>query len=812
MPTTKAENRYLYLTTPLGDDAFVLLEFSGHEAISQLFSYQLDMIAENGTEVLFEKLLGNKISFGVKGVDTKVEPRHFSGICMQMSQLGSDTEYTRYQMTVAPRSWLLTQIVRSRIFQQMTIPDILKQVLTGLDVDYQIQGSFDPREYCVQYNESDFDFASRLMEEEGIYYFFKFEEDSHKMVLANTPQSHPEIAELPENTLIYEGMEGGGRDEERVSAWEKIQDLRSGKYTLWDHKFELPHKHLEAERPTMDSISVGTVTHKLKVGNNDSLEVYEYPGRYAQRYDGIDKGGGEQPSSLQKIFQDNKRTVEIRMQQVEATTLLIRGESNSRHCVPGHKFKLDRNPKAAGIYVFVSVTHNAKEGSIRSGATVSEDHYGNMFTCIPFALAFRPQQVTRRPFIQGCQTAVVVGPAGEEIFTDKYGRIKVQFHWDRVGKMDANSSCWVRVATSWAGIKWGAIYIPRIGHEVLVDFLEGDPDRPVVTGSVFNADTMPPYDLPDNKTVSTMKSRSSIGGGETGFNEIRFEDKKDSENFFMHAAKDMDTFVENDRKEYIKRDRHLFVDRDKFEKITRDTHLAVNRHYYQEIQQEYHSHVVGTAKTSYDDSLSEIVSGDTNAHYKSNYNVEVGAAMHIKVASSLVIEAGSGITLKVGGNFVTIDSSGVSVKGTMIMLNSGGAALGGAGCSTAAPKSATAALKAITFVGGLASVYAAAGMAEAALAAAGGGGGGGGGSAPSDGPTHDPNAEENKEKKHWVEIVLVDSDGKPVPSEPFRVTVPDGTVAEGTLDEKGYARVDGIDPGTCQVTFPALDKDYWGKA
>ena len=585
-------NRYLYLTTPLGDDKLLLRSFEGDEAISKLFSFELDLEAENTTSVDFDKLIGQKVSFGIQGVDPGQTPRHFHGIVVELGQGARDQRLTTYSMTVAPEIWKLSCIVRSRIFQHVNIPDILKKLFTGFDVAYELQGTFEQREYVVQYQESDLDFASRLMEEEGIYYFFKFTRGAHKLVLANTPQSHPD---LPGGSqVIFDAAEGGERDEERISLWKKEQYWGSGKYTLWDHHFQLPHKKLDAEQIVMDSVQAGKITHKLKLSGNEEMEVYENPGRYAQRFDGIDRSGGEKAADLQKIFDDNKRTTGIRMQQEETSTILIQGESNHWQMTPGHKFTLQRHFNADGQYVVTAVSHEAGEGGFHSAGVKErekekeeeddddDDHYGNEFECIPYALKFSPPRITRRPIVSGPQSALVVGPPGEEIFTDKYGRVKVQFHWDREGKNDADSSCWLRVATSWAGQKWGSIHIPRIGQEVIVGFLEGDPDRPIVTGSVYNADMMPPYDLPANKTQSGIKSRSSKGAGSANYNEIMFEDLKGSELIRTHAEKDQLLEVENDRTVIVGHDESIKIEHDRTENVKHNETVTVEgarKHY-----------------------------------------------------------------------------------------------------------------------------------------------------------------------------------------------------------------------------------------
>lgn len=542
MATYLQADRFLKVTTPLGPDALLLLGLDGREAISELFGFQLQVAAEIGTTVAFDKLLGQEITAEMALLEGKT--RYFSGLCSRIAEGGRDQTFAYYTLEIVPEAWLLTRKAQSRIFQQKSVPNILKAVFTGLkSLTYEIQGDFPPRDYCVQYRETDFHFASRLMEEEGIFYFFKHDASGHKMVVANTSQSHPDLPEL--STIECELAEAGDRRPDRITSWQKVQDLRSGKYTLWDHCFELPHKHLEAEKITQDSVAVGTVTHKLKVASNDKLEIYDYPGEYAGRFDGIDPSGGDRAADLQKIFKDNQRTVAIRMQEETAAGLTIHGGGPCRYLISGHKFNLSRHFDADGPYVVTGVQHSARlSGSYRSDMG-GEPTYQNNFTCIPAALPFRPRRVTPRPVVQGTQTAVVVGPSGEEIFTDKYGRVKVQFHWDREGTNDASSSCWVRVGTPWAGKNWGMIHIPRIGHEVVIAFEEGDPDRPIIVGCVYNADMMPPYDLPANKTQSGVKSRSTLKGTPENFNELRFEDKKGSEQVYFHAEKNFDRVVEN---------------------------------------------------------------------------------------------------------------------------------------------------------------------------------------------------------------------------------------------------------------------------
>jgi type VI secretion system secreted protein VgrG len=718
------DGRPLAIHTPLGKDKLFLIGLSGHEGISQLFSFHLEVLAENKTEVAFEKLLGQSVTVDLE-LPNK-EKRFFNGIVSRAVEGEQGVIFTGYTLEIVPKFWLLTRRAQSRIFQHVNVPDILKKVLEGLDVTFELQGTFQPRDYCVQYRETDFNFACRMMEEEGIFYFFKHTAGNHQMVVANTPGSHSDMPVT--SNAIYEAVEGGTRDEDRIYSWIKTQELRSGKYTLWDHSFELPHKHLEASKSIIGSALAGSVNHKLNVANNQTLELYDFPGEYAQRFDGISGGGGEQPEELQKIFEDNRRTVEIRMQEEAVPSLVIQGASLCRQFTSGHKFTLERHFNANGVYVLTYVQHACTQDNYRS--TGQALAYSNNFTCIPLALPFRPPRLTAKPTVPGTQTAVVVGPPGEEIFTDKYGRVKVQFHWDREGKNNADSSCWVRVGQLWAGRRWGASFWPRIGQEVIVDFLEGDPDQPIIVGSVYNADQMPPYlgDGPDPKhkkdnKVSGVKSCSTPGGG--GYNEMRLDDTKGKEQVFIHAQRNADTRVLNDSMESVLHDRHLTVGGEKHgskagdqrEMIYRDKHLKVHRNQIEQIggnmellvggidgdgnqdiviqgykkeliEKSDHLHVKGSRMETIGASQSLTVGGSQQEKIGKKHAMDVVEEVHIKCGMKVVIEAGVQLTIKGPGGFVDINPAGVTIQGTMVLINSGGSAGSGTGSKPAGPEDA----------------------------------------------------------------------------------------------------------------------------
>src|SRR5712692_122887 len=338
MPTYTQADRPLAITTPLGKDVLLLTGFRGHEAISQLFNFQVDLHAEADAVIHFDRILGQNVTVEMRLADG--QKRYFNGIVKRFSQGARDETFVHFRAEVVPKFWLLTKKVRCRVFQHLSVPDILRQVLSGLDVSYEFSGTYYQRDYCVQYRESDFDFVSRLMEEEGIYYFFKPSDGNHRMVVTDVTGQNPPVP--GQSNIIYEEVRGEVREEMRVTGWEKSQELRSGEYTLWDHSFELPGKHLEAKQKTIESVTVGQVTHKLSVANNDQLEIYDYPGGYAQRFDGIDRGGAPQPQNLKHIFEDRDRTIKLRMEQEQAVSLEIRGASDCGQFTAGHKFTLER--------------------------------------------------------------------------------------------------------------------------------------------------------------------------------------------------------------------------------------------------------------------------------------------------------------------------------------------------------------------------------------------------------------------------------------------------------------------------------------
>jgi type VI secretion system secreted protein VgrG len=644
MPQWTEQKRFLNILTPLGADQLLLRSFTGQEGISRLFSFHLDMLSENEA-IDFDHIVGQNVTFSVRLAEES-KARYFNGYVSRFIQLPGEERFTHYQAEVVPWLWFLTRSADCKIFQNMSVIDIVLKVFkeSGFtDFDDQTRGSHHPWEYCVQYRETAFNFVSRLLEREGIFYFFRHENGKHTLVLGDSPSACKPCPDQSRVMFDRSAMRQMRHEEDIVVGWRMEQEMRPGKYALCDYNFKTPGTRLDAE-----------VQSTINQGGNTRFEVYDYPGLYETRGDG-------------------DKLAKIRIEEQEAPHAVFHGESDCRTLASGFKFDLygyerkDQNDS----YLLTNITHSGEEGGFYTGqGSATDSTYKNTFTAIQAAVTFRPARTAPKPLIHGTQTAVVTGPSGEELYTDKYGRVKVQFFWDRLGKLDESSSCWIRVAEPVAGKSWGAVWTPRIGQEVVVSFLEGDPDQPLISGSVYNAIQMPPYALPDEQTKSTFKSYSSKGGG--GFNEIRFEDKKGSEQVFIHGQKNLDIRVENDRFETILGESDLVVYKDQIELVKQDKHL----------------HVKGDQNEKVDGTVSLTAGQNVEAKAGQNYAFEAGTEIHLKAGTNLVIESGTTLTLKVGGNFINLNSGGIFISGTTVMINSGGSAGSGAGSSPATPKEA----------------------------------------------------------------------------------------------------------------------------
>ena len=692
MPAYSQDTRRIVIDTPLGDDVLLLSSFVGHEEMSRLFNFEVELLSEKES-ISPNSIVGKNVTMSVMFADGSW--RHFNGHVNRFAYCGRGDRLSMYRAEVVPWLWFLTRTSDCRIFQNKTVPDIIKQIFDDLgykDYKVDVKGDHPKWDYCVQYRETDFNFVSRLMEQEGMFYFFKHEKGKHTLTIAD------------HKGVYLDGQDADVEMHGRISApelfdhiytWEHHHEYRSGKWAHTDYNFETPSTSLMANTNSVVSLD-----------SNSKFEFYDYPGEYEKKAEG-------------------DAEVKWRMEEEEAAHERVQGESHCRSFSPGVKFKVKKHfckSEVGKTYVLTQVRHIARAGNTYVTTTNSTtDAYRNNFMAIPDSVSYRPPRLTPKPMVHGTQTAVVVGPKGEEIYTDKYGRIKVQFHWDREGKKDEKSSCWIRCSQISAGKQWGVMSIPRIGQEVVVSYLEGDPDRPLVTGVVYNAEQMPAYTLPDEKTKSWIKTNTSMGGD--GYNEIRFEDKKDKEQIFIHAEKNMDIRVKNDCMERVVNNRHEVVGwekdgkkgGDQHELYYQDVHINIKRNKIEHIEGCYELKIgKGEAKDggnsdlyiekdrtecigkNYGLSVKEdymvkvdggvhfTIGGDHHEKTGKLYAVEAGQEIHLKAGTKIIIEAPQ-VSIKGAGGFVDVGAAGVTIQGTMVKINSGGAAGSGSGASPKAP-------------------------------------------------------------------------------------------------------------------------------
>jgi type VI secretion system secreted protein VgrG len=670
MPTYTQAERALSVTSPLGPDVLLLQGFSGTESISRLFSYQLDLASENDA-ITPQDIVGQNVTWSVSQIDQA--PRYFNGFVCRFFAGAVDRRGLRaYRAEVVPWPWFLTRTANCRIFQERSTREILETLFGEFgfsDYQFDLKGSYPKREYCVQYRETAFNFVSRLMEYEGIFFFFRHEDGKHTMVMADLVGAYEDCAE---NLVSYSP---GSLAPNHITSWEHQYEFRSGKWSRTDYNFEspptsgCPANKLLTSTPTM-----------IHLPNAGKYEVFDYPGDYVVKDEG-------------------QRVTNVRMEEEEAGFDVVTAGSQCCTFTPCGKFTLEGHDVDAENkeYVITSIRHATTEESYGSSAAGAS--YGNVFTCIPAPVTFRPPRVTPRPTVLGPQTAVVTGPPGEEIHVDKYGRVKVQFFWDRKGKLDDKSSCWIRVIEQWAGKGWGVVAHPRIGQEVVVDFLEGDPDRPLITGRVYNAEQMPPVPLPAGMVVSGIKSKTHKG---KGYNELTFDDTAGKEKVNIHAQHDMSTTVEHDQTTHVKRNRSDSIGVDDSESVGGNQSQTVKKKQTVTVEGQRDVWVKKDQREQVDGTHHITVKGDRNdkvtgavsldakgvqTKVSDQFNVEAAKEVHLKGGQKVVIEAGTELTIMVGGSFVKIDAGGVTVVGApQVKINSGGAPGSGSPCQVTAPE------------------------------------------------------------------------------------------------------------------------------
>lgn len=608
-------NRIAELTTPLGKDKLLLSSFTATEELSRPFEIRIDCVSSD-ENIDFTSAIGKNCKIRLNTVGKK--KRYFSGVLVEAGWFGERDGMFAYQLVLRPWLWLLSQTSDCRIFQNKNVTDIIKDVFDKAgfqDYEFKTYEDYKPIEYCVQYRESHFDFVSRLMEKYGIYYFFKHTDEKHTLVLADVKSSHTPVEALPK--VKFAGMGDRTRDtEEYLTTWRIERRFRTGKVSVNAFDFAKPTAKL-----LTDKTDGGGYAH-------DKLEVYLYPEKY--------KNGDEQ-SVGQKFAQARLASSQSQDRRRYAT-----GDAPSLYPGGLTKFEGFKNKTDAGDYLVVSASHSFVAESYSSGyANAAGDSYRGSYVLLPSDKQFKAPLVTPRPVIYGPQTAMVVGPSGEEIYTDEHGRVKLKFHWDRDSGRDEKSSRWVRVSQIWSGKKWGGIVIPRIGMEAVVEFIEGDPDRPLVVGTVYNGDNKAPFDLPANKTQAGIKTRSSKGGNDSTYNELIFEDKKNAELVRFHAEKDLDSTVEDGETRLIKGKNKAAVG-----ETTRGTTIEKGDDVLQ-------------VKTG-DNNIK--IGNDQKLDITSNQKVDIGINQNIKVGSTITIEAGAKIVIKVGASSITMDPSSITIE------------------------------------------------------------------------------------------------------------------------------------------------------
>jgi type VI secretion system secreted protein VgrG len=619
----------IWVTTPLDDGVVVLERMDGHETLGQPFSYDLSLLSRE-TDIDLSKLLGQPMT-----VHVNLPPggtRHFNGIVTHASHLDTEEGHQRYLVTLEPWLALLDYEADCRIYQDMSVPEILKEVFRRADFsdldDSLDDGAYPKLEYVVQYRETDFNFVSRLMEGAGIYYFFRHDESKHTLVLADSPAAHDTVDDYGE-VEFFPQRESSRGEKEHLFSWVVQQRIRSGGFAATDFDFKAPRTAL---------LSVLSLPQDYA---HADTEVFDYPGDFLNRSEG-------------------DTVVRRRLEERQWEHEVVRASGDVRGISSGDLFTLTGHPRddQNKEYLIVGAIYNIHVGDYESGREDGQEEFRSGLFLLDSQVQFRPVVRARKHRIEGPQTAIVVGPAGEEIHTDNYGRVMVQFHWDRYGMSDERSSCWVRVSQSWAGATWGGIHIPRIGQEVIVDFLEGDPDRPVITGRVYNADNMPPYALPDNKTQSGIKSRSTPSGAPSNFNELRFEDKKGSELVNLQAEKDLTSLVKhdedrsvgNDRSTEIGHDETITVGNNRTETVSKQESITVGGD-RQESVGKSETVTIGTTRALTVGTNETIQIGGKRADsVAKDESISVGGSQTLSVGKNQSIDVGGGLTLSVGGD------------------------------------------------------------------------------------------------------------------------------------------------------------------
>jgi len=621
------DNRSISITNAsVAKDTLLLTGFNGSEHVSDLFQFQIEAVSED-LNLTPEQFVGKVATIAIH-TDKR---RYFNGYISHFA-FGGLLEHNlrQYTLTMVPWLWFTGKTNNHRIFQEKNTKEIVSAIFKDLgftDFDFKATGG-NKREYCIQHNESDLHFISRLLEEDGIAYYFKHEQDKHMMVIVDQKNTYEDC---DQSVVEFSNEAMGGI---QLNSWQHEYNFQKGQWSINDYNFKQPAKDLLANTKTSS-----------KFANNSKFEHYEYPDLY-------DTTAGSE-------------LVKIKMEAEEVSVNMANADGNCASFYAGGKFKLEKHPSKSenGVYIILGITHIAQENSYKHSGSVggneNSHHYSNSFTCIPADVHFRPIQVHERPVMKGPQSALVVGPKGEEIYIDEFGRIKVQFIWDREGKKDENTTCFIRVMQSWAGNGWGTSFIPRMGHEVIVNFLDGDPDRPIVTGSVYNGKNKIVY---PSKTQSGIKTRSTKKGTTENYNELRFEDKKGEEQIYIHAEKNMDTRVENDETLTVDHDRTKIIKNDETSTIVHDRRKTVNNDQWETIDGNKVIKVTGTAKSGSVGNHTETIKNNQTINIGKIYSLTAGDKIELITGKSSITMTEDGTIVIKGVDISVIGSGEINIK------------------------------------------------------------------------------------------------------------------------------------------------------
>lgn len=635
------EARFLF-SVPRQSAVFQVLRFSGEEYISKSFEFRLTLVCEDD-QLDLAAFLYQPGLLKMKSPDGHHE---IAGIVHDISQGDTGLRLTEYLITLKPRFTLLQYRVNYRIYQQLTVQQIVEQLLqeagfTSLDYRWRLTQAHQAREYCVQYAESDYDFIHRILSEEGIHYHHETLNGQNCMVFGDANAAFSKGV-----SMAYLPASGLNPDQPALRECQTFWRTVSGKVSARDHTFLRPDTPLHAE-VTPPPAAQNNQTQLSAKGKpaaqakpSDKLEEYRWPNLSSTEAENLRQS---------KLAQARHLQAAIELAGVTDHGGLMAGKFTSFSELPRSEFE--------PLWLVRQVHHEGEQPQVLEETSGGQASYHNRFIAIPWQVLFVPCWWHKRPNLPGYQTAIVTGPKGEEIHTDAYGRIKVQFHWDKEGQADEKTSCWLRVAQGWAGDRYGSYWIPRVGQEVVVSFEHGNPDRPLVLGCVYNGANAHPYPLPDHKTRTVFKTLSTPGGG--GFNELRFEDKKGSEQIFLHAQRNWELMVKANAYATIDGDSHRLTHGNAIERVRHDRSESVKKSSFEELNADDQLKLKGIQQIQVDQS----------------FYLSVGDELHQNAAVKINMEAGSGITLKAGGSYVTISPGGVQLVAPAIALNGGAAPL-----------------------------------------------------------------------------------------------------------------------------------------